>query len=611
MKKFIICPILIIIFIVYYLTMAKTILPNGDSGEMVSTAFFGGIAHPPGYPLYNLVGHLFLKLPIFGEPAFRLNLLSIFFHIGALLFVYKTCLLLSTKNYILSAFCVLTLAFSYSFWLYSFVAEVFALHDLLFSILLYILIIIARSRNHNFIRKYALIWSFIFGLGMSNNHLIIILLPAFVYLLYKKNLDFQIYRGVFAKIRICFVMIATFIIGLLPYLYFFWARNNVNPVTWSYPNDLNDFIRFFLRLNYGDFLNYHDFGFVALEMKTVLLNFALHLTSFFGDFWIIVAFFPFLILFFVYKRKHLISKLFLILFLSQLFLDIVMKFGLWSFVFSILERLFLSFNILFSISLSLFLVFIFQQIKVKKYRFYGYLILLFLVFFLFLINAKRANQSKNYICRDVYDDIISLVPKNSLVFISGDIQQFCFEYYHYVLDLGRNDNNIYVFANAFLLNNRGRYLADRYGLKLNKDVNNGDDLANLFKNRKNIVSIGRDLPSVYRGVKIGISDIAVNPKHRYGYQEIYEMNYNWFLKSRLMNRYDDFSYMNLANRGLKEIYCGDYLNLVLTFHLAKQDKLAMKTMNNMKFFCEFSDFTSTDSSNLFLNLQSKLLSVKD
>lgn len=48
-----------------------------DSGEMAAAACQLGLPHPPGYPLFNLLGHLVCAVQL-GTPAFRLNLFSAF-----------------------------------------------------------------------------------------------------------------------------------------------------------------------------------------------------------------------------------------------------------------------------------------------------------------------------------------------------------------------------------------------------------------------------------------------------------------------------------------------------------------------------------------------------
>lgn len=46
-----------------------------DSPELTAAAYTLGIVHSPGYPVYLLVGHLFLKLPL-GDAGWQMNLLS-------------------------------------------------------------------------------------------------------------------------------------------------------------------------------------------------------------------------------------------------------------------------------------------------------------------------------------------------------------------------------------------------------------------------------------------------------------------------------------------------------------------------------------------------------
>ena len=63
----------------YVLTLAPTITwHNGalDSGDLATAVITGGTPHPPGYPTYTLVGRGWVALPLGGDPAYRLSLLS-------------------------------------------------------------------------------------------------------------------------------------------------------------------------------------------------------------------------------------------------------------------------------------------------------------------------------------------------------------------------------------------------------------------------------------------------------------------------------------------------------------------------------------------------------
>lgn len=61
-------------FLVYLVTLAPTIHWR-DAGELAAAAATLGIPHPPGRPLYMLIGWLATHLPL-GDVAYRLNLLS-------------------------------------------------------------------------------------------------------------------------------------------------------------------------------------------------------------------------------------------------------------------------------------------------------------------------------------------------------------------------------------------------------------------------------------------------------------------------------------------------------------------------------------------------------
>ncbi len=75
-------------FVVYAVTLARDVLP-ADAGEFQLAAALLGVAHPPGYPLYTLIGHLFIRLVPWGNPAYRLNLLSAILAAGTLVLVAR------------------------------------------------------------------------------------------------------------------------------------------------------------------------------------------------------------------------------------------------------------------------------------------------------------------------------------------------------------------------------------------------------------------------------------------------------------------------------------------------------------------------------------------
>lgn len=67
--------VLLVTQLVYLQTMHIQV-PFWDSGEFIATSYILGIPHPPGTPLYVLIGRLFTLLPMFPEIATRVNWLS-------------------------------------------------------------------------------------------------------------------------------------------------------------------------------------------------------------------------------------------------------------------------------------------------------------------------------------------------------------------------------------------------------------------------------------------------------------------------------------------------------------------------------------------------------
>jgi hypothetical protein len=124
----------------YALTLAPTVTLV-DSGELIVAAHGLGVAHPPGFPLYVLLGHAASLVPA-GNVAQRVNALSALCAAGAaglLVLVTRRALLdrppggACGSGWITAAPALLAgllLAFSRTLWAYATVAEVYALSTL-------------------------------------------------------------------------------------------------------------------------------------------------------------------------------------------------------------------------------------------------------------------------------------------------------------------------------------------------------------------------------------------------------------------------------------------------------------------------------------------------
>ena len=61
-----------IVFIIYLFTLAPSVIQI-DSGELAAVQATLGIAHPTGYPLFTMLGYLFLKIPLPFAKIYQAN----------------------------------------------------------------------------------------------------------------------------------------------------------------------------------------------------------------------------------------------------------------------------------------------------------------------------------------------------------------------------------------------------------------------------------------------------------------------------------------------------------------------------------------------------------
>jgi tetratricopeptide (TPR) repeat protein len=112
-------------------------VPYWDSGEYIATSYILGVPHPPGTPLYVLIGRIFSLLPL-GAIAVRVNLLSSVSAAVAVLFTYLITVRIIRRNFpeesglapwlawVGGVTAALFMAFAPTFWDNAIEAEVYA-----------------------------------------------------------------------------------------------------------------------------------------------------------------------------------------------------------------------------------------------------------------------------------------------------------------------------------------------------------------------------------------------------------------------------------------------------------------------------------------------------
>ncbi len=424
----------LIAFVFYMLTIAPSVIEI-DTGELAAVQCALGIAHPTGYPLYTMLGYLFSLLPLPFSKIFQMNLLAALYcaaAIAAFSFTVKfildnlnsfqfrkvkkekskkkkqsdkpkvvslqTTFVLSDSIKIIAAvFSGLFLALSTTFWFQSTSVEVYSLHLLLITIVIFVLIkAFLFSDLEKSISKYWIVFAVTLALGFSNHMTTLLIIPGVAYLYFVKN-------GFNTKSikQIIFMLIIFFPILILFYSYL-PIRASQNPsMNWGNPTDWEHIIRHISGQQYQVWL------FSSTEAAAKQFNYFIgNLPKEFSLTLIIVV--VGLIVSFIKAIKFFIFNI--IVFLSTVLYSI-------NYDINDIDSYFL----LAYISLAFFSVFGIVQIinftaKNKIKIIIPVSILILFLGLQFYSNYDQVNQRNNFIYEDYTKTLINSLPKNSIVF---------------------------------------------------------------------------------------------------------------------------------------------------------------------------------------------------
>jgi len=226
---------------VYLRTLAREVTFS-DSGELAAAVARLGIAHPPGYPFYTLIGNIFTLLPM-GSVAFRVGLLSAVAGAVTTGFLFRAAWILVGSDTQpgwprrLTAFGALSGTFLYAFaatpWSQAVIVEVYALHSaLVMAFLIACLGVISRIHSTTGTRNLMLV-GLLFGLSLTHHLTAALLGLAFAATLVFFSIDRRRigalpYRGWLRAVLA--VPVPMFLYIYLP------LRSRMDPqVNWDYP----------------------------------------------------------------------------------------------------------------------------------------------------------------------------------------------------------------------------------------------------------------------------------------------------------------------------------------------------------------------------------------
>jgi tetratricopeptide (TPR) repeat protein len=247
-----------------------------------------GVANPPGFPLYYLIGRLFTLIPV-GDVAFRINIMSAFFGALAVVLIGRGIavfleILYSRERSVegagvrgdaipvrwIAMFSCLFLSVTPVFWSQSLVAEEYALNAFLLSLLLLLSLQTVRLQRKDFF----FLTSFVLGLSFSNHPLTLVFIPSFLFMaammVGKRRLSSP--QWTFSLILLA--------VGLSCYLYIPTRATSATPILW-YPIERIESLYHYLiaQKHHGEIFSSTLMGYVyklrlALDVLVNQLTFA-------------------------------------------------------------------------------------------------------------------------------------------------------------------------------------------------------------------------------------------------------------------------------------------------------------------------------------------------
>ena len=233
-------------FMVALITYSLTVEPTmsfWDCGEYIATSANLEVGHPPGAPLFQMLGAFFAMFAFSPDKiALMVNYLSVFSSAFTVLFMFwsLTILLkkliigekeLSTNNAIMilgsAAVASLSFTFTDSFWYNAVEAEVYAMATFLIALLFWLGLRWEQEINTPRGNKWLLIISLVIGLSFGVHFMALLAFPAIGFLyFFKKYHNVTVKSFLIANVVIIAILLFIFKL-LLPYTLAFFGKTEI------------------------------------------------------------------------------------------------------------------------------------------------------------------------------------------------------------------------------------------------------------------------------------------------------------------------------------------------------------------------------------------------
>ena len=585
------------VFVFTFLIYIKGVSPSvygGDSGDIILASWFGGVAHPPGYPLNTMIGWVFTHLPYQATIAFKANLMAAFLMAIAISLLFLILNKLIKNVYVSLASC-LVLTFTPLFWLYGHIIEVFQLNIVLIGASLYFLL---SWRESVFLKRQKMLFlnlAFLFlGLAVFHHQTSVLIIPSFAFLILKTN------KKIIKDTKLLFKLAAFFALGFLPYIFIPFAAFRYTPINWDDPSNLRNFLRLVTRADYGTFVAASNI--VGVGIKARLLQFVNYFLFLKADFSIVGLFLIAAGAIYCFLREKVFFYFLLLaiffagpffLFYSSFPLDSDFFIGLWE-RFVLLSYFLLFIYIGFGIKViydfikSFFIKYVRVPFLSKEalVLLVGASLLLYPLFLAFT-NYSKVDLSNFYLGDWLGQDILTSVEPNSLFLVFADTTAFNSQYIFYT---SHNPKNIKLVIPGQLKHLEYRKQVMRYypELKYPDDFLDRDEkdsakyIASLMHSNVNqfpIFAIDH-YPDVagYKWMTVGLVRKFIKTEN-YNKDELARVNGQVYKNFKFTDFSNKLGYTQFITSHIEGIYYRSLIELSDEFLINDQENEAFKYLN--------------------------------
>jgi transmembrane protein TMEM260 (protein O-mannosyltransferase) len=212
--------------IVFGLTVQDSV-PFWDCGEFSAAAIWQQVPHPPGAPLFLMIGKIFDILIPFGDPGWKINMASATSSAFAVLFLYLITVM-AIKNFRKEAISTLgdalavygsafvgaaAFTFSDTFWFNAVESEVYAMSTLFVSIIIYLMMRWNEEADNPGHERFLLLIAYLIGLSTGVHLLPILAIFSIVFLVYLRK-----YKTTFGGLMITGILSLVIFFVIYPFI---------------------------------------------------------------------------------------------------------------------------------------------------------------------------------------------------------------------------------------------------------------------------------------------------------------------------------------------------------------------------------------------------------